>query len=146
MVALAAGAGAAVDVETGDDGCDRGQVGLVLGMDDGVDQGLSAVGAGVAGDVNDAVHLLGQWASGPWVSGGPSRLLGLGGVLLASKGCGLTLAGALEFVELLAQLAELALEVGDGLLQFGAAAVAGLAAGALRRWCLLTHAGGVATS
>jgi hypothetical protein len=127
VVTLALGADPAVAVEAGDDGDHRGEVGLVVVVDDGLRQGHVAVGARVAGDVADVLDLAGQGSCGALVSLGPAGRLGVGLGLVAAEGCGLTLALLLGLFELPAQLSDVLLQPCDGGIPL-------LAAGANRGW------------
>src|SRR5260370_38170345 len=64
VVALAVGAGAAVEVEASDDRHDGGNVGLVLVVDDRLHQADVTVRAGVVGHAADGVDLCGQRPGG----------------------------------------------------------------------------------
>jgi hypothetical protein len=102
-----------VEVELGDDGDHRGQVGLVLGVDDGIDQTHLAVRTAVPGDLDDPIHMPRDGACGPLVALGPPGLLGVGLVLAAAEGGGLTLAGLLGVLELLAEGLPLPFQLGN---------------------------------
>src|SRR5262249_8282144 len=128
VVAPALGAGAAVDVEAGDDRDDGRDVRLVLRVDDAVGQGRLTGGAAVAGHVDDLIDLRGHGPGGARASLGPARLLRVGLGSGAAEGVGLALAGLLGLVEVPLQVSDLSLQVSDLSLQVGEGGIAPAAA------------------
>src|SRR5262249_41937257 len=111
-VLAAAGAVAGGDVELGDDGHDRRQVGLVLDDLALVVQGRRTHGAFVEGNVDDAVDLVGRGHGSevglvPLATAGP---LGMWDSLLSAKRMSLPVLGALILRELLTELVEFGFE------------------------------------
>ena len=135
-----------MDVEAGDEGDNRRQVGLELGMDDRIDQPGLAIRAVVAGDVDDPIDLGRQGPSGPRVPGRTAGLLGVLHVLPAAERGRLAFALLLTLVQLPAELVQLLADslqfplLGSQLpLQLGDPALALLAAGAIRGGWFVTH-------
>jgi len=142
-VALAVRAVAALEVEGGDDGADRGDVGLVLDVDRLVLDGAAAVRALVQGDVVGLVDVVGRRPVGGGMAGGPAGLLGLGGALAAAEGGGLAALAALEFVEAAAAVAVLLLQGSQARFEAAQALVALVSAGARQSRSLISHNGGL---
>jgi hypothetical protein len=136
VVTPAVGADPAVDVEAGDHGHHRGQVGLVLRVDHPVGQRHPAVRAAVAGDVEDLIDLGGDGPSGVGVPLGAAGPLGVGLGLVAAEGRGL----ALALFELLAQFGHLPAQLSDVPLQPRDGGIPRLAAAANRSWGRVAHA------
>jgi hypothetical protein len=127
LLALAAtGTIAGLDVELGDDKDNGRQVGLILDDDFGIDERHLTVGARAAGDVDDAVDMLGlrRGAVGRRMAFTAAGALLAFQELPAAEARGLAVGSALQLLGLLAEAEVLVLELGDAVLQALAVAVA----------------------